>query len=751
MKAVKDILKKYFGYDDFREGQEFLIDSIIEGNDAVGIMPTGAGKSICFQIPAMLLDGITLVISPLISLMKDQVNSLTQVGIKSAYINSSLTQVQYRLALENAINGMYKIIYIAPERLLSEDFLNFTQKTKISMVTVDEAHCISQWGQDFRPSYMKITEFINTLKIRPIVSAFTATATDEVRLDIIAMLKLNEPKVLVSGFDRKNLSFEVQTPKDKFSALITFLKDKKNKTGIIYCSTRKTVEEVCDKLCKAGYSTTRYHAGLSDNERKDNQEDFIFDKVRIIVATNAFGMGIDKSDVSFVVHYNMPKNIESYYQEAGRAGRDGSAAACILFYSGADVRTNLFLIESSKDAEYPDKATEALIKQRDRLRLREMTFYCHTKDCLRSYILNYFGEKTLNFCGNCGSCNSNFESVDITSEAQKILSCIKRVGERYGIKMIIDILRGSKNEKIIRLGLDKLSTYNIMDNIKEKRIRDIINFLVLGEYIEITNDEYPVAKLGEKAGLILFKGEKLQMKLVKEVEDVEEVVLKPKKHIIAGKEINPAFLDKLKELRIGIATEQKVPAFVIFSDATLIDMCIRLPKDNDEFLDVSGVGQVKLERYGEKFLNIINSFLSEATTTEKTVIKTNITDEKDLEELLEYLISQKNNIQFSDEPITISMFCDIINSVILLKYIDKLNAVKVSNWLTENEYLKILTDDEGKNCRVTSQKGLETGISTIQKKGKDDSLYLMNYYNKIAQEFLFSNIDKFIMNKIKKK
>jgi ATP-dependent DNA helicase RecQ len=341
-------------------------------------MPTGAGKSICFQIPALVLDGITLVISPLISLMKDQVNSLTQVGIKAAYINSSLTQAQYYAALDNAEKGIYKIIYIAPERLLTDEFLSFAHKTNISMVTIDEAHCISQWGQDFRPSYMKITDFINNLKTRPVISAFTATATNEVKLDIINMLKLKEPKVLVSGFDRKNLYFEVQKPEDKFKALIKFLKDKKDKNGIVYCSTRKTVEDVCDKLCEAGYNATRYHAGLGDNERRNNQDDFIFDKVQIIVATNAFGMGIDKSDVSFVVHYNMPKNIESYYQEAGRAGRDGAPAACILFYSGADVRTNLFMIESNKDVEYQDDITEILIKERDRQRLKEMTYYCHT-------------------------------------------------------------------------------------------------------------------------------------------------------------------------------------------------------------------------------------------------------------------------------------------------------------------------------------------------------------------------------------
>lgn len=603
-----DILKKYFGYERFREGQECLVDNILAGRDVVGVMPTGAGKSICFQVPAVLFDGITLVISPLISLMKDQVNALTQVGIKSAYINSSLTPTQYCNALFNARAGVYKIIYVAPERLLAEDFLSFAQNAEISMVTIDEAHCISQWGQDFRPSYLKIVDFINCLKKRPIVSAFTATATAQVRDDIVSSLSLDNPEVLVTGFDRKNLYFEVQKPGDKFVALSGILRERNGKTGIIYCSTRKTVEEVCKRLIMSGYKATRYHAGLGDNERKDNQDDFIFDRQQIIVATNAFGMGIDKSNVSFVVHYNMPKNIESYYQEAGRAGRDGEPADCILLYSGQDVRTNMFLIESGKDTEYADTETAKQVRERDRERLKEMTFYCHTNDCLREYILRYFGENTVNFCGNCGNCNTNFETIDITTEAQKILSCITRAEEKYGIKTIIDILRGSKSEKILRSGLYRLSTYGIMVKESEKRIRAIINHLVLNEYILITSDEFPTAKLGRNASEILFKGKHLQMKLSKEIEKKPG---KPDKKVSATiNAVSSTLMDKLKKLRLTIAGEQKVPAFVIFSDAALTDMCMKLPSDDSEFLNVSGVGQVKLERYGERFLKEIAEFMA---------------------------------------------------------------------------------------------------------------------------------------------
>ena len=609
------VLKQYFGYDSFRAGQEYLIDCILADKDVIGVMPTGAGKSICFQVPAVLLKGITLVISPLISLMKDQVNGLSQAGIRAAYINSSLTEKQIGQVLYNAKNNVYKIIYVAPERLGTDSFLEFVNDTEIAMVTVDEAHCVSQWGQDFRPGYRKIADFVDGLKKRPVVSAFTATATAKVREDIAALLRLQGPEVLVTGFDRKNLNFEVQKPADKMEALKAFLAGKKDRGGIVYCATRNKVEEVCDRLKDMGYRASRYHAGLSDEERRCNQDDFLYDRVQIMVATNAFGMGIDKSNVSFVVHYNMPKNIEGYYQEAGRAGRDGQEAECLLLYGGQDVRTHLFLIENSKDVEYPDAETEALLKDLDRKRLKEMTFYCHTDDCLRAYILRYFGERADNYCGHCGNCNSHFETVDITVDAQKILSCVCRAKERFGIKTIVDILRGSKNEKIIRLGLDKLSTYNIC-SLPEKPLREIINHLVLHEYLYITSDEYPVLKTGRRAHEILHENASVEMKLLKETFRGGHGRDKLQKGSAGQKPVNPALLDRLKALRLSLAKEQNVPAFLIFSDSTLNDMCMKLPKSEDEFLSVSGVGRVKLEHYGPAFMAVISQYAEAWEITE---------------------------------------------------------------------------------------------------------------------------------------
>ncbi|MEF9918730.1 MAG: DNA helicase RecQ [Eubacterium sp.] len=599
--AKTQILKDYFGYDHFREGQEQLIDSILCGHDVVGVMPTGAGKSVCFQIPALLLDGLTLVISPLISLMKDQVSSLIQSDIPAAFINSSLDATAYRQVIDNARKGAYKIIYIAPERLETDSFTALANAVNISMVTIDEAHCISQWGQDFRPSYLKIIDFIDHLPYRPVISAFTATATEYVRLDIIKLLRLKDPDVLITGFDRQNLYFEVQKPADKTETLLRFVNDRADKSGIIYCSTRKMVEEVCAVLCARGYPATYYHAGLSDNQRKKHQEAFIFDEKPIMVATNAFGMGIDKSNVNFVVHYNMPKDIESYYQEAGRAGRDGEPADCLLLYSGQDVRLHQYFIENSDDC------TNEALKVMARKRLKEMTFYCHTTGCLRAYILAYFDEDAPRFCDHCGNCLKNFETVDITVDAQKILSCIKRTNERFGQKVVIDTLRGSKNKRILQLGFDKLSTYNIMADSSENRIRDIIHELTLRGCIHITDDEYPIMQLTEKAAGILFHGEHLEMQLVKESEP------KPKKVKPSAKNTpiteNPELFERLRTLRTKIATEQHVPAYIVFSNATLADMSAKAPTTTEAFLDVSGVGNAKLEKYGDAFLGEINSFL----------------------------------------------------------------------------------------------------------------------------------------------
>lgn len=600
MQSKQEILKQYFGYTAFRTGQESIIDAILEGRDAVGIMPTGAGKSLCFQVPALLLPGITLVVSPLISLMKDQVNALTQNGVSAAFLNSSLTPRQYAKALYNASLGLYKIIYVAPERLLTEEFQNFARETEISMVTVDEAHCVSQWGQDFRPSYLAVAEFLDVLPARPVVSAFTATATPRVREDIAALLKLRDPYVLLTGFDRENLYFEVRRPKDKTAAVLKLLAGMTGKSGIIYCATRKNVEELCQTLCRGGFAATRYHAGLPDQERKENQDAFLYDRCTIMVATNAFGMGIDKSNVSFVIHYNMPKDLESYYQEAGRAGRDGEPASCILLYSGQDVAMNQFLIDHADENESMDEGQRALVRQQNLRRLKAMTFYCHTNDCLRSYILNYFGERAPVCCENCFNCNHLFETLDITIPAQKILSCVKRTGGRYGIKVVVDTLRGSRSEKILRLGLDKQSTYGLMTDTNEHRLREIIQFLILEGYLAISDGEYPLLILGKRAGEVLRDRRELTMKLARE----EEREKAPAKGPVRALE-RPALFEELRALRSRLAAQQNVPSYVVFSNASLEDMCAKMPRTPAEFLTVSGVGKQKLERYGEEFLEVI--------------------------------------------------------------------------------------------------------------------------------------------------
>ena len=513
VQTVRDklsVLKEYFGHDSFREGQDRITDSLLGGRDVLGIMPTGAGKSICYQVPALMFDGITIVVSPLISLMKDQVSALVQSGVAAAYINSSLTHAQYLKVLQNTESGKYKIIYVAPERLCAPAFLGICRNLNIFMVAVDEAHCVSQWGQDFRPSYLKIPDFIDALNSRPVVGAFTATATGAVRDDIKTLLRLVSPLVVTTGFDRPNLFFSVMQPKNKSIELMKLIKERKNESGIVYCSTRKAVEEVCELLQKNGFAATRYHAGLDENERRRNQDDFVYDRATIMVATNAFGMGIDKSNVSFVIHYNMPKNMESYYQEAGRAGRDGRSADCILLYSAKDVRTNQFLINNSEPNPDLTEDEQEEVRRRDRERLKQMTFYCTTHKCLRKFILEYFGDKGPERCEKCSNCLSNHENTDITVDAQKIMSCVARTGQRYGKKVICDVLRGSKNERLISAGLSRQSTYGIMADCPEKRLRDIIDHLCESGYMTAQGDEYPILKLAPKSCGVLAQGQHLR-------------------------------------------------------------------------------------------------------------------------------------------------------------------------------------------------------------------------------------------------
>ena len=605
----EEILRQYFGYSQFRQGQETLIDSILAGKDTLGIMPTGAGKSICYQVPALMMEGITLVISPLISLMKDQVGALNAAGIHAAYLNSSLTPGQYMKALNFAGQGRYPIIYVAPERLMTDAFLDFALNARISMVAVDEAHCVSQWGQDLRPSYLKIVEFIDQLKTRPVVSAFTATATSQVREDIVRILKLREPTVLTTGFDRANLYFAVKSPKDRYASMVNDLERHRGESGIIYCLTRKTVEEVCGKLIQDGFPATRYHAGLSDEERRRNQDDFIYDRSPIMVATNAFGMGIDKSNVRYVIHYNMPKNMESYYQEAGRAGRDGEPAECILIYGGQDVVTNQMFIEHNQENDALDPETRAIVMEQDRERLKKMTYYCFTNECLRDYILRYFGEYGGNYCGNCSNCLTQFETVDVTELAKGIAGCVESSRQRYGINVIIDTVHGASTAKIRGYRMDENPHYGELAKVPTYKLRQVFNHLLMEGYLSLTNDEFAIVKLTEKSKGLLDGEETVLMKMAKEQESAAKTqkMRKGRAGAAAGEmgEGEQSLFERLRALRTQIAREEKVPPYIVFSDKTLVDMCMKKPRTREEMLAVSGVGEFKYGKYGERFLQCV--------------------------------------------------------------------------------------------------------------------------------------------------
>jgi ATP-dependent DNA helicase RecQ len=605
------VLKDVFGYDTFREGQEGLIDSTLAGRDVLGIMPTGAGKSICFQVPALLFQGITIVVSPLISLMKDQVAALNAAGVHAAFINSSLTEGQYRKAMEFAARGRYKIIYAAPERLMTDSFLALVNQVEISMVAVDEAHCISQWGQDFRPSYLKIAEFIQVLPKRPVIAAYTATATRAVKEDILCILGLQNPFVAVTGYDRKNLCFAVEKPKDKIQALLDYLDKNREKSGIIYCNTRKNVEEIHRRLIQEGYPAVRYHAGLSDEEKKQNQEDFIYDRMPVMVATNAFGMGIDKSNVRFVLHFNMPKDIESYYQEAGRAGRDGEPGECVLYYAGQDVKTNEFLINQQMENEEFDREDMELIRERNFERLRKMTFYCFTNECLREYILRYFGEYGGNYCGNCKNCLTEFQDTDVTKEAESILKLVKTSGQRYGIQAVTDAVHGSDSAKVRQFHLNENTYYGVLKDRTIVRIRQILNDLLVKDYLVLTAGDYPVLRLGERGKAMLDGAEEqVLLKLPKEQPKMQSSA-KSGKQKVTDEVKYPILFERLRQKRYKMAQEAKVPPYIIFSDKTLRQMSTYLPVTKEEMLSINGVGNSKYEKYGEAFAEEIRNFIKE--------------------------------------------------------------------------------------------------------------------------------------------
>lgn len=595
---LQNILKTYFGYDEFRNGQDKLIESIIEGRDALGIMPTGGGKSICYQLPAIALDGITIVISPLISLMKDQVDSLNELGINAAFINSTLDNGEFLQILEGIRGNSYKIVYVAPERLNTDSFINLVKDIRISLVAVDEAHCISQWGHDFRPSYLEIPRFINSLKQRPAVAAFTATATKEIIKEIKRLIGLRNPIEGTTGFDRPNLYYQVLKVSNKSKFLIEYLNDNfKTESGIVYCATRKSVESLVKILNDKGFSAVGYHGGMNSEERQNNQDEFILGNKRLIVATNAFGMGIDKPDVRFVIHYNMPKNMEAYYQEAGRAGRDGEKSDCILLYSASDIVKQKLMIQND---DIDPKRQEMLYKN-----LQYLVNYCNTNDCLRNQILNYFDEDfASDKCKNCSNCIDSSEMVDITLEAQKILSCIYRVNQRYGANMVIQVLRGSKNKKVLEARLDNVSTYGIMKEYSDSAISEIIMTLVSSGYIHMTHDKYPVLKLTSKSADVLSGKTKLHHKkhLLQKKDEKE----KASKSIKGGNiDFDIELFEKLKQYRYKIAQEKGLPPYVIFHDIALKEMAAYLPVNKESFLEIKGVGEKKYENYGEGFIDII--------------------------------------------------------------------------------------------------------------------------------------------------
>ncbi|PLR99234.1 DNA helicase RecQ [Bacillus sp. T33-2] len=584
LQKATELLQSHFGYSSFRSGQEQVITSVLEGKNTVCVMPTGGGKSICYQIPALMMPGTTLVISPLISLMKDQVDTLLQHGIPAAFINSSLSAREAAERMENAVQGRYTLLYVAPERLESRDFMDMLTRINIPLVAVDEAHCISQWGHDFRPSYLHIANMVDSLPGNPVVLGLTATATPRVREDICDSLQISCADSVLTGFERENLSFSVIKGQDRLAFLKNYVKKNSNEAGIIYAATRKTVDQLYEWLCKENIHAARYHAGMNDDDRAAEQERFLADKASVMVATSAFGMGIDKSNIRYVVHYQLPKNMESYYQEAGRAGRDGLASECILLYSSQDIQIQRFLI---------DQSTEQARMGQELEKLQLMADYCHTENCLQAYIVQYFGEHEAEPCGRCGNCTDSRSSVDVTKEAQMVLSCIIRMGQKFGKSITAGVLTGSKNKKIIDLHFNQLSTYGIMKEQSAKQVSELIEFLISQNLIGVEHGAYPTIFVAPPGREVLTGKQQVFRKEAVQISQVSND--------------DPLF-EELRMLRKSIAEEEKVPPFVIFSDTSLKDMCARLPLTTGELLQVSGVGQHKLEKYGEAFLKVIISY-----------------------------------------------------------------------------------------------------------------------------------------------
>ena len=600
---AQELLASYFGYSSFRRGQDETIKNVLDGKDTVCIMPTGGGKSICYQIPALVFEGTTLVISPLISLMKDQVDTLVQNGISATYINSSISIAEANQRIQLAKQGHYKLLYVAPERLDSMEFVDQLIDMKIPMIAIDEAHCISQWGHDFRPSYLHIHRILDYLPEKPLILALTATATPQVRDDICNTLEINQENTIMTTFERENLSFSVIKGQDRNAYLADYIRQNQKESGIIYAATRKVVDQLYEDLMKAGVSVSKYHAGMSDSDRNEQQELFLRDEVSVMVATSAFGMGIDKSNIRYVIHYQLPKNMESYYQEAGRAGRDGLDSTCILLYSSQDVQVQRFLIDQSTGESRFSNELE---------KLQNMTDYCHTEQCLQSFILQYFGEEPKEDCGRCGNCTDNRESIDVTRESQMVLSCMIRTNQRFGKQMIAQVLTGSKNKKVIEFNFHTLPTYGLLSNRSVKEVSEFIEFLISDELIAVEHGTYPTLKVTEKGKEVLLGKENV---LRKERVETRQIV-----------QDHPLF-EVLREVRKEIAQGEGVPPFVIFSDQTLKDMCVKMPQSDSELLTVKGIGEHKLVKYGSRFLQAVQHFIEENPNYAET-IKTEVVSER---------------------------------------------------------------------------------------------------------------------------
>ncbi len=737
---AKEALKLYFGFDTFLEGQEETINAILSGRDILAVMPTGSGKSICYQVPALLLQGITIIISPLISLMQDQVKALNEVGIHAGYINSSLTESQISKVYDYTLNGRFKILYVAPERLESYDFTNFASRADISMVTVDEAHCISQWGQDFRPSYLKIVNFIDTLPQRPIVSAFTATATEEVKNDISCVLKLQDPDVIVTGFDRENLYFSVESIKRKDDFIVEYVNKHPKDSGIIYCATRKNVDAVFDLLTSKGVKVARYHAGMDNDDRKNSQNDFIFDRCPIIVATNAFGMGIDKSNVRFVIHYNMPQSMENYYQEAGRAGRDGEQSQCILLFSTQDIIIDRFLLEHK---EFTDVAPEDidLIKERDVKRLKLMEGYCRTTGCLRNYILEYFGEKRTEPCNNCGNCHREFIETDMTADAKLVINCVYETKGRYGINIVLGTLLGANRARLKELGTNNYRTYGALRNRSEAELRLLINQMILDGYLYQTDDQYSVLKMGNITAL---KDENTRI-IIRTYEE-KDTERRNSKHSRKGTDAltkaGYELFEILRQLRLTIAREEGLPPYIVFSDKTLVDMSAKAPLDRTGMLNVSGVGAAKFDKYGERFVEAIGTFLDEHPAVITSIsdeeasatVKQSTTRKKTSKHKVPFYLTPGDADKFEyRELYQITEIKDELNRITSAVNAKRIFGTQIMAFLKAVGYVEEQQVD-GRFFQGATELGISKGITSIEKISQLGTVYTVLAYPRTVQK-----------------